>query len=89
MTIARGAAIGSLIVAVIAIGILMFGGDGGETYHLRVQTANQLVTGNEVKVGQAAPDFKVNYFEGGMKEIKLADLKGKPTLLSVVPSLTL
>ena len=45
------------------------------------------LAGNEVKAGQAAPDFKLHYFEGGMKEIKLADLKGKPTILSVVPSL--
>jgi thiol peroxidase len=45
------------------------------------------LAGNAVKEGQAAPDFKVNYFEGGMKEIKLADLKGKPTIISVVPSL--
>ena len=45
------------------------------------------LAGNEVKVGQAAPDFKLHYFEGGMKEITPADLKGKPTLLSVVPSL--
>jgi len=45
------------------------------------------LAGNEVKVGQPAPDFKVHYFEGGMNEIKLADLKGKPSLVSVVPSL--
>jgi thiol peroxidase len=45
------------------------------------------LAGNEVKVGQPAPDFKVHYFEGGLKEIKLADLKGKPTIISVVPSL--
>jgi thioredoxin-dependent peroxiredoxin len=45
------------------------------------------LAGNEVKAGQAAPDFTVHYFEGGMKTISLADLKGKPTLLSVVPSL--
>jgi thiol peroxidase len=45
------------------------------------------LSGNEVKAGQAAPDFKLHYFEGGMKEITLADLKGKPTILSVVPSL--
>ena len=45
------------------------------------------LAGNEVKVGQQAPDFKLHYFEGGLKEIKLADLKGKPTILSVVPSL--
>ena len=45
------------------------------------------LAGNEVKDGQAAPDFKLNYFEGGMKEITLADVKGKPTIISVVPSL--
>ncbi len=45
------------------------------------------LAGNEVKVGQSAPDFKLHYFEGGLKELKLADVKGKPTLLSVVPSL--
>src|SRR3954470_5739299 len=45
------------------------------------------LAGNEVKEGQSAPDFKVNYFEGGMKQITLADVKGKPAIISVVPSL--
>jgi thiol peroxidase len=45
------------------------------------------LAGEAVQVGQAAPDFKLHYFEGGMKAITLADLKGKPTILSVVPSL--
>lgn len=45
------------------------------------------LAGNEVKSGQAAPDFTVHFFEGGMKTISLADLKGKPTIVSVVPSL--
>ena len=45
------------------------------------------LAGNEVKGGQPGPDFKLHYFEGGMKAITLADLKGKPTILSVVPSL--
>ena len=45
------------------------------------------LAGNEVKAGQAAPDFKLNFFEGGMKAISLADVKGKPTIISVVPSL--
>jgi phospholipid/cholesterol/gamma-HCH transport system substrate-binding protein len=51
MTLARGAALGSLIAAVIAVGVLMFGGGGGEDYVLHLQSANQLVKGNEVKVG--------------------------------------
>ncbi len=45
------------------------------------------LAGNEVKVGQAAPDFTLHYFEGGLKELKRADLQGKPTIISVVPSL--
>jgi thiol peroxidase len=45
------------------------------------------LAGEAVKVGQAAPDFTLHYFEGGLKTVKLADLKGKPTLISVVPSL--
>ena len=45
------------------------------------------LAGEAVAVGQAAPEFKLHYFEGGMQELTLNDLKGKPTLLSVVPSL--
>src|SRR6478735_9340375 len=45
------------------------------------------LAGQEVKVGQQAPDFTVHYFEGGLKSIKLSDLKGKPSFISVVPSL--
>ena len=45
------------------------------------------LVGEAVSVGQAAPDFTLHYFEDGMQPITLADVKGKPTLLSVVPSL--
>src|SRR5688572_7789953 len=45
------------------------------------------LAGNEVKPGQQAPEFTLHYFDAGMKTITPADLKGKPTLLSVVPSL--
>lgn len=45
------------------------------------------LVGDEVKVGQQAPDFTVHYFDGGLKTITPADLKGKPTIISVVPSL--
>ena len=45
------------------------------------------LAGDAVKVGQSAPDFKLHYFDGGLHTISLADLKGKPTLISVVPSL--
>jgi thiol peroxidase len=45
------------------------------------------LAGNEVKPGQQAPDFTIHYFEGGLKTITPRELKGKPTILSVVPSL--
>jgi thiol peroxidase len=46
------------------------------------------LVGEPVKVGQQAPNFKLHAYEaGGMKTITPADLKGKPTILSVVPSL--
>lgn len=50
----------------------------GNTLHL---------AGEAVKTGQPAPDFSVHYFEGSLKPITLADLKGKPAIISVVPSL--
>lgn len=45
------------------------------------------LNGEELKVGSPAPDFTVHYFEGGLKTITKKDLLGKPTILSVVPSL--
>ena len=42
--------------------------------------------GDELKVGSPAPDFTVHYFEGGLKTITKKDLVGKPTILSIVPS---
>lgn len=51
------------------------------------QGAPLTLAGEAVTVGQNAPDFTLHYFEDGMQPITLADVKGKPTLLSVVPSL--
>lgn len=45
------------------------------------------LAGEAIAVGQQAPDFKLHYFQDGMQEISLADVKGKPTILSVLPSL--
>ena len=45
------------------------------------------LAGNAVQAGQPAPDFTVHYFEGGLKTITKADLAGKPSIISVVPSL--
>jgi thiol peroxidase len=59
----------------------------GRTGVIKFKGAPLTLAGNEVKRGQPAPDFKVHYFDNGMKTISLADVKGKPTILSVVPSL--
>ncbi len=45
------------------------------------------LVGEEVAVGQAAPACTLHAFEGGMKAVTPADWKGKPTFISVVPSL--
>ena len=43
--------------------------------------------GEAIQSGQNAPNFTLHYFDGGLKELTLDDLKGKPALISVVPSL--
>ena len=45
------------------------------------------LAGDALSAGQAAPDFTLHFFKDGMQSLTLSDLKGKPTLLSVVPSL--
>ncbi|MFP6671584.1 MAG: thiol peroxidase [Pirellulaceae bacterium] len=45
------------------------------------------LAGEAVEVGQPAPDFTVHYFEDGFQPITPADLQGKATIISVVPSL--
>ena len=43
--------------------------------------------GADVAVGAAAPDFKLTYADAGLKTLTLADLKGKPSIISIAPSL--
>lgn len=43
--------------------------------------------GDELAAGTPAPEFTLHYFEGGLKTLTKADLAGKPTIISVVPSL--
>jgi thiol peroxidase len=46
------------------------------------------LVGEAVVPGQQAPPFKLHRFvDGAMKTVTLEDLKGKPTIISVVPSL--
>jgi len=43
--------------------------------------------GAEVKVGAPAPDFDLSFYKDGMHRVRKADLLGKPSIISVVPSL--
>lgn len=43
--------------------------------------------GEDVAVGSAAPEFTLHYAEAGIQALTLADLKGLPTIISIVPSL--
>ncbi|NCX99732.1 MAG: thiol peroxidase [Planctomycetia bacterium] len=45
------------------------------------------LAGEEVKVGAAAPDFDLMFYKDGMHHVHKADLLGKPSIISVVPSL--
>jgi thiol peroxidase len=45
------------------------------------------LAGKALVVGQPAPDFVLHYADAGLKQLTLADLAGKPTILSIVPSL--
>ncbi len=45
------------------------------------------LAGEALEVGAAAPDFTLHYFADGMKTLTLADLSGRPALISVAPSL--
>lgn len=51
MTIARGAALAALVVAVALIAVLMLGGGKTHEYDLLFQNAGQLVKGDQVQVG--------------------------------------
>lgn len=43
--------------------------------------------GEDLAVGSPAPDFTLHFAGEGLQALTLADLKGKPTIISVVPSL--
>ncbi|XZE54497.1 thiol peroxidase [Planctomycetaceae bacterium SH139] len=45
------------------------------------------LVGEALQVGQPAPDFTLIYADNGLQKLTLGDLKGKPSILSVVPSL--
>jgi thioredoxin-dependent peroxiredoxin len=43
--------------------------------------------GKDLAVGSAAPAFTLHYAQNGIQKLTLDDLKGKPSIISVVPSL--
>ncbi len=43
--------------------------------------------GEDLAVGSPAPNFELHYADAGIQTLTLEDVKGKPTLLSIVPSL--
>lgn len=45
------------------------------------------LAGEALEVGSPAPDFELHYADNGIQTLTLADLKGKPSIISVVPSL--
>jgi phospholipid/cholesterol/gamma-HCH transport system substrate-binding protein len=54
MTPARIAALAALAIVVIALGVVLFGGDGSHKYDLVFQNASQLVPDNQVLIGGQA-----------------------------------
>lgn len=49
--------------------------------------APMTLVGDELVVGSDAPDFTLHFFDGGLQTLTKADLSGKPSILSIVPSL--
>ncbi len=49
--LARVAGVGALLVGVVLVAIVLFGGDSGHKYKLLFETGGQLVVGNQVLVG--------------------------------------
>ncbi|NNE00141.1 MAG: thiol peroxidase [Pirellulaceae bacterium] len=45
------------------------------------------LAGDDLAVGSSAPDFTLHYAENGLQALTLDDLKGKPSIISIVPSL--
>ena len=45
------------------------------------------LSGDSLTTGDEIPDFTVLYADGGIQSLSKSDLSGKPTLISIVPSL--
>src|SRR2546421_8479596 len=51
MTVARGAALGALVLAVVIVAVLLLNSGGGTQYKMQFQTAGQLVKDDDVQIG--------------------------------------
>lgn len=71
--VGRLAAIGALILAVIAVAFVLFSGDGGNRYRLLFETGGQLVEGNQVLVGGSPVGSvdEVSLRDDGQAEVKI------------------
>lgn len=65
MTVARGAAVGALALLVVVIALVLLRGSNEHIYHLRFETAGQLVKDDDVQIGGRRI--------GSVQEIKLTD----------------
>lgn len=45
------------------------------------------LAGEDLAVGAPAPGFSLHYADAGLQELTLDNLKGKPAIISIVPSL--
>jgi len=51
MSVARGAAVGAIAAAAIVVGLMLFSGDSGQKYKVKLVAAGGLVKGNSIQVG--------------------------------------
>jgi phospholipid/cholesterol/gamma-HCH transport system substrate-binding protein len=78
MTVARGAAIGALVLAIVVVGFIFFSRDGGTEYKLRFQTAGQLVKDDDVQIGgrRIGSIKKIELTNNNLAEITIEVEKG-------------
>ena len=59
----------------------------GRTGVIKFKGNPMTLAGDDLAVGSPAPAFTLHYADAGLQPLTLDDLKGKPAIISVVPSL--
>ena len=59
----------------------------GRTGVITFKGNGMTLAGEDLSVGSPAPAFTIHYAEAGIQALTLEDLKGKPAIISAVPSL--